>query len=173
MGLIHIYCGDGKGKTTAALGLAIRAAGSGMKIHIVQFLKGNKTSELESLAEISNITIARPQKNYGFTFSMSDSDRAELTRCHNALLNEAFDKINSGNIQLLILDEFFAAYNNNLIDHTLAEKIVFEKPEMPELVLTGRNPSEKFLNAADYVSEIKAVKHPFIKGISARKGIEY
>lgn len=171
--MIHIYCGEGKGKTTAALGLAIRAAGSGMNVHIVQFLKGNPTSELQSIELIPNITISRPQKNYGFTFSMTDSQKAELTICHNALLNEAFERIKNGDIQLLILDEFFAAYNSSLIDHTLPDKIVFENPENCELVLTGRNPSEKFIRIADYVSEIKAVKHPFTKGITARKGIEY
>lgn len=171
--MIHIYCGDGKGKTTAALGLAIRAAGSGMNVHIVQFLKGNPTSELQSIELIPNITISRPQKNYGFTFSMTDSQKAELTVCHNALLYDAIQKIKSGEIQLLVLDEFFAAYNNNLIDRTLAEKTVFEKYDNCELVLTGRNPSENFINFADYVSEIKAVKHPFANGITARKGIEY
>jgi len=138
----------------------------------VHFLR-NPTSELQSIEFIPNITISRPQKNYGFTFSMTDSQKEELTVCHNGLLCDAVQKIKNGEIQLLILDEFFAAYNNNLIDRKIAEKTVFEKSDNCELVLTGRNPSEKFINSADYVSEIKAVKHPFIKGITARKGIEY
>lgn len=173
MGLTHIYCGDGKGKTTAAVGLAVRAAGSGMKVHIVQFLKGNPTAELASLSLLPNITVDRPQKNYGFTFSMSDADKAELTACHNAMLGRAAELMNSGSIQMLIVDEFFAGYNSGLVDKALAERLVFDKPENCELVLTGRDPAEKFISDADYVSEIKAVKHPYEKGIPARKGIEY
>ena len=154
MGLTHIYCGDGKGKTTAAVGLAVRAAGSGMSL-------------------LPNITVDRPQKNYGFTFSMSDADKAELTACHNAMLGRAAELMNSGSIQMLIVDEFFAGYNSGLVDKALAERLVFDKPENCELVLTGRDPAEKFISDADYVSEIKAVKHPYEKGIPARKGIEY
>ena len=79
MGLTHIYCGDGKGKTTAAVGLAVRAAGSGMRVHIVQLLKGNPTAELASLSLLPNSTVARTQKYNGLTFSRSDADKAELT----------------------------------------------------------------------------------------------
>lgn len=173
MGLIHIYCGNGKGKTTAALGLAMRASGAGMKVHIVQLIKGGNTSELESIERLSNITVARPQKNYGFTRSMSEADKSEITVCHNEMLFAAYEKMRGGEIDMLIIDEFFAGYNNDLVNKNLAEKIVFEKPENCELVLTGRNPSEKFIAAADYVSEIIAVKHPYEKGIPARKGIEF
>lgn len=173
MGLIHIYCGNGKGKTTSALGLAMRASGAGMKVHIIQLMKGSDTSELASIEQLSNITIARPQKNYGFTRSMSEADRSEITVCHNEMLLDAFEKMLSGEFEMLIIDEFFAGYNNELVDKTLAEKIVFEKSENCELVLTGRNPPENFIAAADYVSEIIAVKHPYEKGITARKGIEF
>lgn len=173
MGLIHIYCGNGKGKTTAALGLALRAAGAGMNVHIVQLLKGGESSELESIAHIRSITVDRPQKNYGFTRSMSEKDKAEITVCHNKMLASAYEKMQSGSIDMLIVDEFFAGYNNCLISKELAEKIVFEKTNDCELVLTGREPDEKFIAVADYVSEIAAVKHPYEKGISARKGIEY
>ena len=173
MGFIHIYCGDGKGKTTAALGLAIRAAGSGMRVHIVQLLKGNFTSELKIFEEISNITVERCGKNYGFTFKMSDEDKIQLSKCHNELLLHAEALMKSGNIDMLIIDEFNAAYEYNLLDRELADRIFFEKPNEIELVLTGRRPSEKFIAGADYVSEIQAVKHPFEKGIAARKGIEF
>lgn len=173
MGLIHIYCGNGKGKTTAALGLAMRASGAGMKVHIVQLIKGCDTSELSSIAQLSNITVVRPQKNYGFTCSMSEADKSEITICHNEMLSEAYKKMCGGEFDMLIIDEFFAGYNRGLIDISLAEKIVFEKSESCELVLTGRNPPEKFIAAADYVSEITAVKHPYENGIAARKGIEF
>ena len=104
---------------------------------------------------------------------MSDADKAELTTCHNAMLGRAAELMNSGSIQMLIVDEFFAGYNSGLVDKALAERLVFDKPENCELVLTGRDPAEKFISDADYVSEIKAVKHPYEKGIPARKGIEY
>lgn len=172
-GLIHIYCGDGKGKTTAAMGLALRAAGAGKRVHIVQLLKGNPTSELSSTVLIPNITVARPEKNFGFTFNMTEEQKSELTGIHNRLLTNAFDKMICGDTDMLIIDEFFVAYNKNLLDRKLAERVVFEKAFECELVLTGREPDGKFIDAADYVSEIKCVKHPYEKGISARKGIEY
>ncbi len=172
-GLIHIYCGDGKGKTTAALGLAIRAAGAGKKVLLVQLLKGNPTSELESLAIIPNITVIRPEKNFGFTFNMTDEQKAELTDIHNRLLDKAFNAMTVGELDMLIIDEFFGAYNKKLVNIDTADKVFFQKNEQCELILTGRDPQEKFISAADYVSEIKCVKHPYIQGIKARKGIEY
>lgn len=173
MGLTHIYCGDGKGKTTAALGLALRAAGSGMRVQIIQLLKGSPTSELYSLARIPNITVSRLEKNYGFTFKMSEEDKRLLIECHNRLLRDTEKRIAGGEIDMLIIDEFNAAYEYDLIDREIADRIVFQKPENIELVLTGRNPQVKFVRAADYVSEIMPVKHPYTTGVQARKGIEF
>lgn len=173
MGLIHIYCGDGKGKTTAAVGLAVRAAGSGMKVHFVHFLKGSPTSEIAALEKIQNITIRRCDKDYGFTFTMSDEDKAAITACHDRLLAEALGLMESGGADMVILDEFNAAYACGLLDKELADRLVLDKPADIELVLTGRDPQPKFVEAADYVSEILAVKHPYSRGIEARKGIEF
>ncbi len=173
MGLIHIYCGDGKGKTTAALGLALRAAGSGMNVHIVQFLKGTPTSELETLKKIPNITIERCDRNYGFSFSMSAEDKKEITACHDRLLKEAVMLAESGRIDLLIFDEFNAAYRLGLMDCSMAREFVLNKPAGLELVLTGRKPDPVFVEAADYVSEIRGVKHPYKQKIPARRGIEF
>lgn len=171
--MMHIYCGDGKGKTTAALGLSLRAAGSGMRVGFVQFLKGGETSELCSLARIPEITVRRCDRNYGFSFQMTDADKAAITRCHNALLTEAREWVQRGEVQLLVLDEFLAAYRLELLDRKLAWELVSGFPPACELVLTGRDPEPAFLDIADYVSEIHAVRHPYQKGISARKGIEY
>ncbi len=165
--MLHIYCGDGKGKTTAALGLALRAAGSGMRVCIIQFLKGAPTSELHTLARIPEITVKRCDRDYGFTFSMDETTKEQLTACHNRLLEYAM----WCDCDLLILDEFFPAYTQNLLDRTLAARLVFGWQK--EIVLTGRDPDESFLARADYVSEIHAVKHPYTKGISAREGIEF
>ena len=170
--MIQIYCGDGKGKTTAAIGLAVRAAGSGMHVGFVQFLKGGHTSELTILSGIPEISVMRCQKNYGFTFRMNDTEKMALTEDHNRMLRELLTQIHAGGIQMLILDEFFHAYHSNLLDKELANRLVFTCPDEIELVLTGRNPERKFMDIADYVSEIKAVKHPYQNGISARLGIE-
>ena len=167
--MLHIYCGNGKGKTTAALGLALRAAGSGMRVHFVQFLKGSDTSELNSLARIPEITVLRCDRNYGFTFRMTEADKAALTACHNAMLQTIQERLPE--TDLLILDEFCAAYNQKLLDCDFAEQLIADCKT--ELVLTGRNPAEKFLAMADYISEIQAVRHPYEKGIAARKGIEF
>ncbi len=173
MGLLHIYCGDGKGKTTAAIGLAIRAAGAGMRVHIIQLLKGSESAEISVLRSIPNITLERCDKNYGFVWNMTDEDKKGITECHNALLEKGYSLARSDKIDMLIIDEFNAAYKCGLLDKNAAEKFLTEKFGGTELVITGRDPAEKFVNAADYVSEIKCVKHPYEKGINARRGIEY
>lgn len=173
MGLLHIYCGDGKGKTTAATGLAVRAAGAGMKVHIIQLLKGSETSELSVLRNIGGITLERCDRNYGFVWNMTDADKREITLCHNALLEKGYSLARSGDIDMLIIDEFNAAYRHGLLDRNAAEKFLTEKEGDTELVITGRDPAEIFIGAADYISEIKCVKHPYTKGINARRGIEF
>ena len=173
MGFLHIYCGDGKGKTTAALGLAIRAAGAGMRVHIIQLLKGSDTAELSVLREIPGITLTRCDRNYGFFNTMTDADKTEITLCHNSLLEEGYSLVRAGKVDMLIIDEFNAAYSLDLIDRKAAEQFLTEKPGNAELVITGRDPAEIFVEAADYVSEIKCVKHPYSQGVNARRGIEY
>ena len=169
MGYLHIYCGDGKGKTTASLGLAMRAAGAGMKVCFVQFMKGGETAELDTLKLIPNISVHRCNNEYGFLWNMSDNEKAEITDTHNELLTTAF---NSG-ADLVVLDEFNFAYSSGLMDKVLAEKLILDNKDSCEIVLTGRDPAEIFIQEADYVSEICCVKHPYEKGVTARKGIEY
>lgn len=171
--MLQIYCGDGKGKTTAALGLVMRSVGSGMRVCFMQFLKGGDTSELETLARLPEITVRRCDRDYGFTFRMTEQEKEQLRRCHNAMLTEAAEMLRSGSVDMLVMDEFFAAWNAEVLDRALAKWLVLECPAQAELVLTGRDPDARFLEAADYVSEIHAVKHPYTKGIAARKGIEY
>ena len=169
MGLLHIYCGDGKGKTTASLGLAIRAAGADMKVCFVQFAKGGETSELDSLKLIPNITVIRCDRKYGFYNEMTDSDKKEITLNHNKLIHLAF----KSDKDMIILDEFNFVYEYGLIDKNTAQQLILNGKANKEIILTGRNPAEIFISAADYISEIKAIKHPYDKGITARKGIEY
>lgn len=173
MGLIHIYCGDGKGKTTAAAGLALRAAGQGMKVHFIQFLKGSETGEINLLKHINGISVERCDRNYGFYNTMSDKDKAEIISCHNKMLSNAIELAEQEIVDMLIMDEFNAAYNYGLLDKAAAEKFIINKPKHLELIITGRNPDVKFIEKADYISCISAIKHPYEKGIIARKGIEY
>lgn len=173
MGFLHIYCGDGKGKTTAAIGLAIRAAGAGMRVHIIQLLKGADTAELAVLRNIPGITLERCERNYGFWFNMSEENRNALRSCHDEMLASGYGMVRSGSVDMLIIDEFNAAYSLNALDRRAAEAFLTEKPGNAELVITGRDPAEIFLQSADYISEIKCVRHPYEKGIQARRGIEY
>lgn len=167
--MIHIYCGDGKGKTTASIGLAVRMAGYGKKVLFMQFLKGSYTGELEILQKSENITIMRCDKNYGFFRSMTDSDKENIIKCHNENLEYVLK--NTDSFDMIVLDEIFAAYNYDLADKGKVKEIV-EKYK-GELVMTGRDPQEWFVERADYVSEIKKIKHPYDKGITAREGIEF
>ncbi|MDF2586795.1 MAG: cobA [Anaerocolumna sp.] len=171
-GLIHVYCGDGKGKTTASMGLALRAIGSGMKVVFLQFLKGRQVSELESLKLLPNLTVLRNNRDYGFYNTMSNQDKIEITKLHNENLLKAFVMIESNQCDLLILDEITATYRYQLIDTKAIDNLIINKKPELELVLTGRNPDTLFIEYADYVSEIKKIKHPYDKNIAARKGIE-
>ncbi|MGN0679713.1 MAG: cob(I)yrinic acid a,c-diamide adenosyltransferase [Oscillospiraceae bacterium] len=171
--MLHVYCGDGKGKTTAAIGLAVRAAGAGQHVHIIQLMKGRFTSELAVLNEISLISYARCDKDYGFYRSMTNLEKAEITDHHNRMLSEGIAMVESGAVQMLILDEFNSAYAYNLLDREMVDDFILHGNHQAEIVLTGRCPDEKFLEKADYVSEIKCVRHPYERGVTARKGIEY
>ena len=169
MGCLHIYCGDGKGKTTASLGLALRASGAGMKVCFVQLMKGGETSELNTLRLIPEITVMRCDRQYPFFKNMTEADKAAITECHGHLLEEAF----SGNYDMIILDEFSSAYRYGLVEREKAQRLIFDGKKNAEVILTGRDPDKIFADEADYISEIKCVRHPYEKGVTARKGIEY
>ena len=164
-GLIHIYCGDGKGKTSAAIGLAVRAAGSGLKVLFTRFLKNESSGELAILDDISQIKVLHLEKSYGFFKNLSEEKKQEVRETYLHLWRA---------IELEILTgRYDAAYMYDLIPKDEAIEFLEKKPKELEIVLTGRNPDEKLVELADYVSEIKKVKHPFDQGIYARKGIEY
>ena len=166
--MLQIYCGNGKGKTTAALGGAVRASGAGLRVCFAQFMKGSDTSELAALKTLP-ITVKRCDRDYGFFGAMSGADKSEITACHNGLLKFAF----SGDFDFLVLDEFFSAYRHGLLDNEFAARLILNKKDSIEIVLTGREPPEIFLEKADYISEIMSRRHPYDSGITARKGIEF
>ena len=172
-GLIHIYCGDGKGKTTAAMGLAIRAAGREKKVFITQFLKSGKSGELVSLEKLNDYITFLPGKPVNkFVWNMNDEEKMEAKKEHTARFKEIIDIIKSEEYDLLILDEMIATINNGFVE--LNEVIAFlkSKPETLEVVMTGRDPKEELIKLANYVTEMKCIKHPFEEGIPSRVGIE-
>ncbi len=171
--LMHLYYGDGKGKTTAAIGLAIRAAGTGKRVLFTQFMKGSRTGELEELQRIGNITVLRSEKQFPFYHDMTPEQKREQTDIHNQMLDMIFTAIRKGEYDLIVLDEITYPYQWKLIDERKLQEMVLAAKGVAELVCTGRSPDTFFLGQADYVSEMKCVRHPFEKGIRAREGIEY
>lgn len=172
-GLIHIYCGDGKGKTSAAIGLAVRAAGCGKKVLFARFLKNEESGELKILDAVLEITVIHLERSYGFFNTLSDGEKQEVRQLYGTLWNGIAKIITESDYDILIMDEFMAAYRYGLIPQEEAIKFLRKKPKCLEVVLTGRDPDEKLVELADYVSEIRKVKHPFDRGIRARRGIEY
>lgn len=171
-GLIHIYCGDGKGKTTAAVGLAVRCAGRGNKVLLVQFLKSRDSGELYSLAKLPDIEVMRGKESKKFTFQMNEEEKHALLIEHNKMFEQVLAKIKNGGYSLLILDEVIGALNAKVFEMPKLIEFLRHKPENLEVVLTGRNPAPELVEIADYVSEMRKVKHPMDKGIIAREGIE-
>lgn len=171
-GLIHIYEGDGKGKTTAAVGLSIRFAGNGGKVVFTQFLKRNDSGELCILEQIENICLLRCEKSFGFTFRMTPQERVEAAAYYNAHLKKVLTRAVEQQVGLLVLDEVLDADNSHMISHEVLLTFLKEKPQEMEVVLTGRNPAEELIELADYVTYMEKRKHPYDKGIGARAGIE-
>lgn len=169
-GKVHIYCGDGKGKTTCSAGLALRAAGSGFKVIFVQFLKSGHSGEIEMLKKIG-VTVIRSAAPVKFTFQMNEQELAKTLVINNNLLEQAKAALTNEKT-LLVLDEAVGALDKGLLDEERVIKLL-EKRGDTEIVLTGRNPSERLVSMADYVSEIKKIKHPYDLGTDARKGIEF
>ena len=171
-GLIHIYCGDGKGKTTASLGLAVRCSGHGNKVLFVQFLKAWRTGELNTLELLPNIEVLRAKETAKFTFQMSPEEKAQVLKDHMALFEAVKNKCVAEKIDLLILDEVVGACDRGVFNKEALLEFLRNKPETLEVVMTGRNPFPELVELADYVSEICKRKHPKDKGIMARVGIE-
>ncbi|HIT89619.1 MAG TPA: cob(I)yrinic acid a,c-diamide adenosyltransferase [Candidatus Merdenecus merdavium] len=171
-GLIHIYYGDGKGKTTTGMGLSMRASGAGLKVLIYQFMKDNHSSERRVLKLLPGVTVIDGLLEEKFSFQMSLKEKEERKRYYEEKFQHLVDQINREHYDLLFLDEVIYTIRAGLFEEETLLSFLKNKPEHLEVVLTGNEPSERLIDLADYVSMIKKVKHPFDQGIVARIGIE-
>ena len=169
-GLVHVYTGNGKGKTTAAFGLALRSVGAGMKVFIGQFVKGKQYNENIAVARyLKNITV----KQYGLGCFIVNTPTEDDIRAAGKGLDEMRKIIQKGKYDLVIMDEVNIALFYKLIDVNQLIEIIKAKPDHVELVLTGRYAPQEIIDMADLVTEMKEVKHYYQQGIEARDGIEY
>ena len=170
-GCVHIYCGDGKGKTTCVMGLSLRAAGSGKKVLLHQFLKDNSSSERNIIDKTEGITVVPGRKMDKFTFQMTAEELDALNEANDAVLQDIIRM--APDYDMLVLDESVYAIDKGLLTEKPLLDFLKNRPEHLEVVLSGRNPSGELSALADYISEIRKVKHPFDQGLSSRKGIEW
>jgi cob(I)alamin adenosyltransferase len=171
--MIQLYHGDGKGKTTAAVGAAIRAAGRRRTVIFAQFMKGRESGELSVLRQLEQIRVLRCDQAFPFFRDMSDQEKAELSVIHNRILEEVLMGLREEGANFVVLDEITHACRLALADHTLLEQILDcgRSPDK-EILLTGRKPTERLLEVSDYITEMLCIRHPFESGVPARHGVE-
>lgn len=172
LGLIHIYCGDGKGKTTCSVGLTVRASGYGLHVMFMQFLKTGDSSELKILKSLPGIEVYNAEPVKKFSFQMTEEEKKATSDLNAKQFREVADMMYKEHFDLLVLDECLGAIEAGLLEEKVIKEFLDNRPEQLEVVLTGRNPSDELVEMADYVSRIDKVKHPFDEGVPAREGIE-
>lgn len=189
MGLLHIYCGDGKGKTSAAMGLALRMAGCRKQVVIVRFLKHEESGEVQALRMFPEIRVLPCETCFGFSWTMTEEEKQKAAQYSRAQFEKAcaeaerlcreYGKETENEVRetepdvLLVLDELCAAVNGGFLELSEVLSFLEQRPANLEVVLTGRRPPKELLFKADYVTELEMRAHPFQRGIAARRGIEY
>lgn len=169
----HIYYGDGKGKTTAAIGLAVRAAGSKMKVLFVQFLKTEFSGERHILSHTENVTLTFCPLELKFTFDMDDKEKAQAAKIFKGIFDNAVTTALTEKYDMVVLNEVFEAINAHMLSESEVYEFITNAPSSMEIVMTGHNPPQKFMDCADYITEFKKIKHPYDRGITGRIGIEF
>ena len=159
--MIHVYHGDGKGKTTAAMGLALRMLAAGRRVVVVQFLKDGESGEVRLLAEHFGVPVFAGKVSDKFTWSMTSEELAATCELHDGNLASALAELEGAQEGLLVLDE------------ALVDRALDMSARGVEVALTGRAPSRKIVEKADYITEMRCEKHPYEQGICAREGVEY
>ncbi|PKM50480.1 MAG: cob(I)yrinic acid a,c-diamide adenosyltransferase [Firmicutes bacterium HGW-Firmicutes-7] len=174
IGLVHVYCGNGKGKTTSAIGQGIRATGRGLKVIMIQFLKGKPTGELKTLAKLEpDFKVFRFEKERNFFNNLTLTEKDELKMEIENAMKFARKIFETKECDILILDEILGVLQNKIISEENFGDFIKSKPYNMELILTGRILPDSLKEYADYISEINIIKHPYESGIKAREGIEY
>lgn len=173
-GLVQVYYGKGKGKTTAAIGLGIRAIGNGYKVIMIQFLKHDATGECKMIKTLEpDFKIFHFEKKRGFTWQLNEEEKQELRSETSNALKFASKVMDTGQCDILILDEILNSLELGFVSEEEVNALIDNKSDDVELVLTGRTLPESVAKRADYISCIESIKHPMDKGINARRGIEY
>lgn len=165
--MIHYYYGNGKGKTSAAAGACLRAAGSVLRCAMIQFLKNGKSSEIAMLRTCGIDVYACDFEGIRFFSKMSYSERESVIRAHNDNLR----RVTAGSYQMIVLDELGDAVLKQAVDPELVNQVLL-LPET-EIIVTGHQKQEQFIRCADYITEFRCIAHPYQKGQTARKGFEY
>jgi len=168
-GMVHIYTGNGKGKTTAAVGLGIRALGAGLKVYMIQFVKGVISNEFKVLSSLNDFTFV--QFGRGVFISKNSVEKIDVDIAHKGF-SHAREVISSGLYDMVILDEINIAIDYGLLSLSEVLDLIKSKPEHVELVLTGRNAPSELIEHGDIVSEILDIKHPYSRGVSNRRGVD-
>ncbi len=172
-GLVHIYTGDGKGKTTACAGLALRMAGSGGRVLYSFMQKGIMSSEVRLLETIPGVDVIQICTMTKFSYLQNDEEKAEYKKQHTEGLREIVSLCKSGKYAMVIVDEAIGAIHEKAVNLKDIIELIETRPENCEIVLSGRKAPAELTEIADYVSDIHAVKHPFDRGIPARRGVEF
>ncbi len=171
--MIHVYYGDGKGKTTAAVGIAVRAAGSKMKVMFVQFLKTDFSGERNLLSNVDNVTLTTCPIELKFTFEMTEKEKQQAAVLFKGIFERSATDAVSERYDMIVFDEIFDAINAGMVNESDVFEFISNAPSSMEIILTGHNPPQRFIDAADYVTEFKKIKHPFDRGVTGRIGVEF
>ena len=172
-GYIQVYTGDGKGKTTAAIGLAVRGAGAGLHVVLSQFMKAMPTSEIKILDRIDNIDVLRYAESPKFVWDMTDEEKEHLGELMHRQFADTLKEAKKDKADIVIFDELLGAFHAGFISRQQIEDMIEDKPESVEYVITGRNAPEWLLDAANLVTEMTEMKHYMAEGVNGRKGIEF
>ena len=165
-GAVHIYCGDGKGKTTCGMGLCLRAAGAGRRVLIYQFMKDNTSGERQILKKIPGITLLDGFPEEKFSFQMTEEEKAQRRVYYGEKLQEVFTMAGDS-YDLLFLDEVIYTVREGLLPEKLLLDCLDKRPEGLEVVMTGQDPDEKLLRRADYITKMQKIRHPYDRGLCA------
>lgn len=171
--MIHAYYGDGKGKSTAAAGMALRAAGNHMRVMFVQFMKTENSGERVALQRFDNVTLSSCPLELKYTYNMDEHERQQVSVMFRGIFDRSVSMTLSDRYDMIILDEVFDVIHEGMLAGSAVFEFISNAPNSLEIVMTGRKLPQRFIDAADYVTEFKKIKHPFDHGVAARIGIEF